>query len=167
MQNGLAQGLRFGVLGASDGHGLIWHHGIGRKRDPWVQGLAGVWINGALTRETIFAALKARRVYATSGVRILLYFSADDHPMGSEYATDAPPKLVVRVAGTDKIHYIYLLRDNEVIHQSGGDFGHGEMARFEFIDQQAGPGTHWYYVRVLQEDGEMAWSSPIWVKVGN
>jgi hypothetical protein len=165
VQNGLAQGLRFGVLGASDGHGLIWHHGIGRKRDPWVQGLAGVWIKGALTREAIFAALKARRVYATSGVRILLYFSADGHPMGSEYATNAPPKLVVRVAGTEKIHYIYLLRDNEVIHQSGGDFGHGEMARFEFIDQQAGPGTHWYYVRVLQEDGEMAWSSPLWVKL--
>jgi hypothetical protein len=22
----------------------------------------------------------------------------------------------------------------------------------------------WYYVRVLQEDGQLAWSSPIWVE---
>jgi hypothetical protein len=165
MQNGLAQGLRFGVLGASDGHGLIWHHGIGRKYDPWIQGLAGVWIKGKLTRESLFEALKARRVYATSGTRILLYFSSAGHPMGSEYAANAPPKLIVRVAGSAKIRYIYLLRDNEAIHQFGGDFGSGELARFEFIDQQVSLGTHWYYVRIIQEDGEMAWSSPIWVKV--
>lgn len=24
-------------------------------------------------------------------------------------------------------------------------------------------GRAWYYVRVTQEDGEMAWSSPVWV----
>lgn len=163
MQNGLAQGLRFGVLGASDGHGLIWHHGIGRKRDPWVQGLAGVWLKGKLTRASLFEALQARRVYATSGVRILLNFSADNHAMGSEYTTNTPPKLSARVAGTGKIRYVYLLRDNQIIHQHGGDFGVGDMVRFELIDEQAGPGTHWYYVRVVQEDGEMAWSSPIWV----
>ena len=103
MQNGLAQGLRFGVLGASDGHGLIWHHGVGRKRDPWLQGLAGVWIKGRLTRASLFEALQARRIYASSGTRILLYFSADGHPMGSEYATRVPPKLVVRARGTNKI----------------------------------------------------------------
>ncbi|MCK6558758.1 CehA/McbA family metallohydrolase [bacterium] len=163
MQDGLARGLRFGVLGASDGHGLIWHHGIGRKRDPWVQGLAGVWIEGELTRESLFAALQARRVYATSGVRILLHFSADGHAQGSEYESAAPPRLAVRVAGTAKIRYVYLLRDNQVIHQHGGDFGVGDMVRFEFKDEQAAAGTHWYYVRVVQEDGEMAWSSPIWI----
>jgi len=27
----------------------------------------------------------------------------------------------------------------------------------------AQPGQHWYYVRVEQEDGELAWSSPIWI----
>ena len=24
-------------------------------------------------------------------------------------------------------------------------------------------GTHYYYIRVLQADGEIAWASPIWV----
>ena len=25
------------------------------------------------------------------------------------------------------------------------------------------PGEHYYYVRVIQEDNNMAWASPIWV----
>ncbi|MDZ7305787.1 MAG: CehA/McbA family metallohydrolase [candidate division KSB1 bacterium] len=166
MQDGLARGLRFGVLGASDGHGLIWHHGIGRKRDPWLHGLAGVWIKGGLTRQSLLEALQARRVYATSGVRILLHFSADGHAQGSEYETGRPPRLAVRVVGTAKIRYVYLLRDNQVIHRHGGDFGVGDMVRFEFKDEQAAIGTHWYYVRVVQQDGEMAWSSPIWITRG-
>jgi len=26
VQDGLARGLRFGIVGGSDSHGLIWHH---------------------------------------------------------------------------------------------------------------------------------------------
>ena len=33
-----------------------------------------------------------------------------------------------------------------------------------YTDQDFGAGESWYYVRVLQEDGQIAWSSPIWVK---
>jgi hypothetical protein len=37
-------------------------------------------------------------------------------------------------------------------------------AAFEFTDRNYGPGESYYYVRVLQEDGQLAWSSPIWAK---
>jgi hypothetical protein len=164
-QDGLARGLRFGLIGSSDGHGLIWHHGVGRKRDPWVQGLAGVWAS-ELTREAIFEALKARRVYATSGSRIQLYFEGDGHPMGSEYRTQAAPTLRSQVVGTGKIRFVSLLRDNEVIYQYGGDAEGGRYGGFTFVDEGVEPGRHWYYLRVVQDDGEMAWSSPVWVEVG-
>jgi hypothetical protein len=36
-------------------------------------------------------------------------------------------------------------------------------AALSFADRDAGPGTHPYYVRVRQVDGEMAWSSPTFV----
>jgi hypothetical protein len=32
-----------------------------------------------------------------------------------------------------------------------------------FLDRQPPPGTNFYYVRVSQLNGQMAWSSPIWV----
>ncbi|TMR90998.1 DUF3604 domain-containing protein [Nonomuraea basaltis] len=37
----------------------------------------------------------------------------------------------------------------------------GNEHRFQWVDETAGSG--WYYVRAYQTDGEMAWSSPIWV----
>jgi hypothetical protein len=30
-------------------------------------------------------------------------------------------------------------------------------------DQDEGKGANWYYVRVVQANGQLAWSSPIWV----
>jgi hypothetical protein len=37
----------------------------------------------------------------------------------------------------------------------------GSEQRIRWTDETGGPG--WYYLRVYQTDGEMAWSSPVWV----
>ena len=34
---------------------------------------------------------------------------------------------------------------------------------FDYTDQNVEPGVHAYYVRILQSDGEKAWSSPIFI----
>ena len=36
--------------------------------------------------------------------------------------------------------------------------------RFDWTDPDPRPGLSWYYVRVLQTDGQIAWGSPIWVQ---
>jgi uncharacterized protein DUF3604 len=38
-----------------------------------------------------------------------------------------------------------------------------DQARFEFTDDNFVHGTSWYYLRAIQMNGEMAWSSPIWI----
>jgi hypothetical protein len=38
-------------------------------------------------------------------------------------------------------------------------------ASFEYVDRDAGPGAHTYWVRVTQLGREVAWSSPVWVQV--
>jgi hypothetical protein len=35
---------------------------------------------------------------------------------------------------------------------------------FKVQDTGAGAEANWYYVRVVQANGQMAWSSPIWVE---
>jgi hypothetical protein len=35
----------------------------------------------------------------------------------------------------------------------------------EWTDEELEPGASWYYARVVQRDGEMAWSSPIFVEL--
>ncbi|MFQ5929809.1 MAG: hypothetical protein ACE5MK_08915, partial [Acidobacteriota bacterium] len=37
-------------------------------------------------------------------------------------------------------------------------------ASFQFVDTDFQPGQNYYYVRVLQQDGQLAWASPIWVE---
>jgi hypothetical protein len=40
--------------------------------------------------------------------------------------------------------------------------GTRELAQ-EWRDETLGPGDHWYYARIVQADGELAWSSPLFV----
>jgi len=36
---------------------------------------------------------------------------------------------------------------------------------FQYVDNTLTKGESYYYVRVQQADGELAWSSPIWVRM--
>jgi hypothetical protein len=84
--------------------------------------------------------------------------------MGDQVRT-AKPALDVVVLGTGPIERVEVLRDGAVVHT---DKPSKDGARFHWEDpaprKRANP-TH-YYVRVLQKDGQMAWSSPIWVRAG-
>jgi len=39
-----------------------------------------------------------------------------------------------------------------------------QAVHLQFQDNQPLPGESYYYVRVIQVNDQMAWSSPIWVK---
>ncbi len=160
IQDGWKKGLKFGVIGGSDTHGLAWHHGVSRKEDSNLTGLAGVWVKD-LTRESIMEALKSRRCYATSGVPIYVDFRINHKLMGETLTLDAYPTLSFQVLGTSTLDYVYLLRDGEIIYASGGD---GKNAKGDYLDTDVKDGNHYYTLRVVQKDGEMAWSSPVWVE---
>ncbi|HIL79679.1 MAG TPA: DUF3604 domain-containing protein [Myxococcales bacterium] len=66
-------------------------------------GLTAVHASGR-DRASIWDALKSKRVYGTSGPRILLHFDLVDgqsrHPMGSELAMSSPPRFEIRAVGS-------------------------------------------------------------------
>jgi hypothetical protein len=68
---------------------------------------------------------------------------------------------VVRAEGTAEISEVSVLKNGSAVHLFRGG---GESFEGRWLDG-AGSGreTDYYYVRVRQADGEMAWSSPIWV----
>jgi len=164
IQDGLARGNRFGFVGGTDGHGLKWHHGVGTKYSEWASGLTGV-IAKENSRKAILDAIKHRRVYATTGARIRLNFQINGCMMGESIVSTGNPEIQIDVLGTAKIHYVVLLRDNQPILTIGKDFDEGRGVRRTFIDETATAGEHFYYIRVIQENNEMAWSSPVWVEV--
>ena len=78
--------------------------------------------------------------------------------MGEEFATDRPPRLDVRVIGTGPIARIDIIKDNTFVYTAHPDV---EEVSFSYTDRSIEPGTHYYYVRVIQADDNMAWASPI------
>lgn len=160
VQSALAQGHKLGFIAGSDNHcGQLAHNESANRR----AGLAVV-ITDDLTREKVFYALKNRHCYATTGKRILLYFTLNGYLMGEEISLkgdDFSRKIRVRVAGTTKIKEIVIVRNNVDIHIHSGK---GSFENFEYIDKDDFTEELFYYVRVIQEDEEIAWSSPIWVK---
>jgi hypothetical protein len=43
-------------------------------------------------------------------------------------------------------------------------FADNYSTEFEFVDERKTDRTDWYYTRVVQSNGSLAWSSPIWMK---
>jgi hypothetical protein len=150
----LKRGHRFGFIASSDGHGLLHHHGVARKRDPFRTGLAAVQAK-ARTREAILEAMRARRCYATSGTKILLDLRAGGRPMGSAFAELAEVEFGGVARGTSELASIELVGPNGVVAEGSIEGVEGSLRT-----RAAAP---WLYLRVRQRDGEMAWSSPIFM----
>ncbi|OGG46063.1 MAG: hypothetical protein A3F84_01970 [Candidatus Handelsmanbacteria bacterium RIFCSPLOWO2_12_FULL_64_10] len=166
-QAGLAQGYRLGIIASTDNH--VGMPGRSYPHDRQVHtgfkgGKVAVYAE-ALTREAIFDALKERHCYGTTGERIILRFFVNDRRMGSLFATDGreePRTVRVDVVGTEEIDRVEVVRNNQDVHVA---FGSGDRLAFEWNDASPMSGTTFYYVRVRQKDGEMAWSSPVWVEL--
>ena len=45
-------------------------------------------------------------------------------------------------------------------------FAENYRTEFEFVDERTTNKTDWYYIRVEQTNGSLAWSSPIWLETG-
>ncbi|MDB4985463.1 MAG: hypothetical protein JWN04_641 [Myxococcaceae bacterium] len=150
----LKKGHRFGFTGSSDSHGLLWHHGEARKRDPYRTGLTAVQARD-VSRAAVMQALSQRRCYATSGAKILLDVTADDAPMGSELFDRDGAEFRVRVLGTAPLSSIELVGPDGVLASSLPDGSEAELS--------ARVTAPYVYARVIQVDGEMAWSSPVFL----
>ena len=156
-----ARGLVLSTIAASDDHRAHPgqpHWGVAAVRAP------------ALTREAIFDGLYARRTYGTTGARILLDFTVDGEPMGSETTADGPPRLHVAAHGTDLIQSVQILR----FSKAEGGFSvlfdlEPDALDFSWSGVDSGfRDDAVYYVRLRQRGHVrgrmvMAWSSPIWV----
>ena len=121
-------------------------------------------------------ALYKRSCYATTGARIVISFSIAGATMGQELSTKVKPGLGINryisgtIAGTGPLKKVELIRNGSVIH-TWSDIK-GPSLEFDFDDNQdpnrflldgpAGPFVY-YYLRVLQEDKQMAWATPIWI----
>jgi hypothetical protein len=159
----LEKGWLLGLVASSDDHaGRPGATDWLRVSRAYPGGLVAVWAR-ELTREAIWEALWNRRCYGTTGGRIILEFEVDDEPMGSVISSTAfrgGHQLRARVLGEAPLQSVEVLRGREVIHT---ECSFNCSLRLEVHDDPPAGAAHYYTLRVTQADGEMAWSSPVWV----
>jgi hypothetical protein len=153
----LFAGARFGLIGSTDGHD--GHPGLSQLAGG--QGGLCALEGAELTRESMLATLRARRVYATNGPRIVLRFTVDEQPMGSTLTPQGPVEVELRVVGTAPVHHAELVTRAGVTGSREGD-GSALLHATWTLDPPAGPDL--VYVRVVQQDGGLAWSSPVFLE---
>lgn len=140
--------------------------GVQASSDHWSTHMSYAMIVAEeFTRESMFEALKARHAYGATD-NIVLDFQATDesgnrHIMGDIVRADRAPRLSVRVVGTDRIKQFVIVKNQRIVYTSHPN--HEEYS-FEYRDREFEPGANYYYIRVVQNDGQVAWSSPIWVE---
>ena len=142
-----AKGYRLGVVASSDHNSTHMSYAMVYTDDT--------------SRSGVVAAVKRRQTYAATD-NIILDVRMGKRFMGSDFSTSELPPLDIFVRGTKNVAKITILRDQKVIHVATPQ---SREAKLSFQDNEAGTGEHYYYVRIEQSDGELAWSSPIWVKL--
>lgn len=178
IQKALNQNCRFGfVAGGLDDRG-IYTDFFDSDQIQYSPGLTAI-IAPEHSRSALSEALYNRSCYATTGERIILGLSLAGMPMGTEANTGTKPGLRINrhlsgyVAGTAKIKSIEIIRNGKVIKTFESDdywleFTYDDMTPIEKVAIDAKdkkPPFIYYYLRFTQEDGHMAWSSPIWIDI--
>ena len=161
VQSALARGMRLGFVGGSDTHRGT-PSGPSHPLDPYyntwngISGLTGVY-SEELTREGVFAAMKRRLTYCTTGPRIVAWYTLNGLPPGSVMPLPAEVRIEVLIGGVAAIDLVEVLRNNEVVAATAPGV---RVARVSFAEPP--PGPCYYYVRARQTDGHYAYLSPVW-----
>jgi hypothetical protein len=111
-------------------------------------------------RQGILDAIKKRHCYGATD-NILVDLRSGKHIMGDELKTAQAPTLQINVIGTAALDKLDILRDSDVVATIEP---RANQYKNSWTDPQPQPGMHYYYIRILQQDGEIAWSSPMWIE---
>ncbi len=175
VRDALARGYTLGFLGSGDSHN--GHPGLAHLGQP-CGGLTAI-LATANTRDAIAVALHERTCYATSGPRILLWFRLGSARMGavlpapsasdaartsadgaSATTTSAPPYLGLVIA-TAPIKSLEIVKNGATVASIAGEGAFEKSLDWRDPDRRAGDAV---YLRLIQEDGHAAWSSPIFTR---
>lgn len=146
--NALGKGYRLGFQASSD---HISTH----------LSYACVWADKP-TRESLIAGFKQRHCYAATD-NIIMDVRCGMQMMGDEFEVVGAPKLDIVIRGTGPIAKLDIVKDSAYAYSAEPN---QKEVKLSWQDNNARTGaTSYYYVRALQQDGQMAWASPMWIRL--
>jgi hypothetical protein len=114
----------------------------------------------ALTRASFLDAVRARRVFATMDKDAQIVLTANGHLMGERFDNTGALRLQVAYAsaGGRQAAAVAIM---EGVPGRNGDVS--QMSDQADVSVLPAPGAHFYYAKVTQDDGKVAWSAPVWI----
>lgn len=143
--NALAKGYRLGTTSSSD-HGST-HISYSLVYTP------------ENDRQAIIDAIRKRHTYGGTD-NLIVEVRSGDKFMGEEFTTNQKPQFDLKVQATGKVARIDLVRNNAYVYTTAPK---KETVTLSYMDNEPVAGLNYYYFRIEQEDGEVAWASPMWV----
>ena len=147
VRNAWEKGYRLGIITSSDHNSTHYSYAMVYTDRP--------------TRQGILDAIRRRHTYGATD-NIILDVRMGDHFMGEEFRVESAQPIQVKIRGTVPIKLVEIIRGTQILYAN--EPGSQDVS-FEYTDNnlKPGPEASYYYVRVQQEDGNIAWSSPMWV----
>src|SRR5262245_47975960 len=103
--------------------------------------------------------MRKRHTYGATN-NISLDVRMGQNMMGDEVKLGRPLPIQVKVRGTGPVARVDLIKDNKVIYSTTPN---QQNVSFDYTDSGDIQKRHFYYVRLMQKDGMIAWSSPFFV----
>jgi hypothetical protein len=152
----LDSGWHVGMTANQDNHEMDW--GRGRQ-------LTGVYAE-SLTRSSVLAALRAMRTFGTLDRNLRLEFRADSAWMGS-FIPNGPIQFRVLATDADSgdfVSRVDLVTNHGIIADSLIVGNRSRVDWSPLLVTSAGE-RRYFFVRVIERDGDWAISSPIWTRL--
>ncbi|WP_105618314.1 DUF3604 domain-containing protein [Vallitalea okinawensis] len=146
----LNRGKRWGITASSDGH----------DGNPGYGGVTAVYAKG-LNREEIYRGLCSRKTIASTHPRIVIDYSINEYSIGEVVSGERRKTKIINIKAVapKDIKQIEIIKNGEVHIKEAID---KQWAKLELRDSEVIEEDTYYYVRLTQIDGHIAWTSPIW-----
>ena len=118
-----------------------------------------------LTEENIYDAIFSRRAYATEDRNLEVMYTANGSLLGS-IITNRPDNLNVRVEfndpdAADRIVKVEVVVDSGKVAYEWNDAN--DLAD-GVVETVLAPNYRYYYIRITQADGDLAFTAPVWIE---
>ena len=116
LEEALNRGYKVGFIATSDDHTCRPGYTLTTQDFTTRGGYTAVYAE-ELTREALWEAFWARRVYGTTGERIILDVNVNGHKMGEEIDAKDSVSVSVNAHGTKSLHSIEVMRGTECVYR--------------------------------------------------
>ncbi|MDQ4625506.1 CehA/McbA family metallohydrolase [Janthinobacterium lividum] len=153
----LSAGYHLAFSSNQDNHCANWGASYGNRTAVLVTSpVAGT----PVSRDSFLEALRARRVFATMDKHAQLLFTASGKLMGERFDNHGPLHLATHFSNSAGRQAAAIAIFHGVPGSNGSVTQVSDQAELTLTPA---PGPHFYYARLVQDDGNIVWSAPVWV----